>query len=153
MPSLFSPLWEHGYFVNIFSESRSNESSEVVVNCILYFTDVDVETGGYTLLRLNDSDPIYQNGFCVACDNTQGYNTGFQRGSITCPLCSNWTMPWTLTKKDFRGIFKLNPGEPATFLPLETANLKLPEGTSQIYGEQMIWAISQALSKAHLYKL
>jgi hypothetical protein len=150
----FSPLCEYGYFVSC-SRRESGEgesgSKKIIVDCILYFTDFDEETGAYTLLRISPSNPLYQDGVCVGCGNGDNQtNTEWKRGSIACPCCGEWTRPWVMKKKEFRGMFKLNPGNAATFVPLESDS-SLPEGVSQISSEHMISAISEALRTAHLY--
>lgn len=144
----FFPLWQQGYFLSIFG----GEKEALILDCLMYFTDFDEETGAHTLLRLDPSDPTYHDGCCSVCNRAEDEKAEWKNGSVICPLCSKWTKPWTLTEKSYRGTFKINPGEPATLLPLKEG-VTYPEKTFQISGEAMVSAVCEALSQAHLYDI
>ena len=144
----FLPLWEQGYFLSVFGE----DTDGLIIDCVMYFTDFDEETGSHTLLRTNPSEPTYQEGSCVTCARMQEEKGEWKNGSIMCPRCCKWTKPWTITKKSYRGIFKINPGEPATLLP-QKKGITYPEKTFQISGETMVSAVCQALTQAYLYDI
>ena len=128
-------LQEKGLFVRILGES--SEPNTLIVECSIYVTDHDDETGVTTILEIPDG-PVKENGRCVACDClVESYTTtpiALKKGCIQCPLgCGGVTKPWALRERKYHGIFKL--GKSVQKVAWEPFSLKVGPMPSAIVQE------------------
>ena len=106
-----APLREQGYFVTIFGEG--SEENSLIIDCSMYFTDTDEGGGPAKPFCYTAGDPCRNEmNQCVACDQVheEYKQTHWRNGSVMCPMCAAWTIPWSLRQRSFRAVFKLVPG-------------------------------------------
>jgi hypothetical protein len=108
-------LQAEGYFVSIFG--NGSEPGTLIVDCKINLMDT-AEDGSPT--KPFCFDPLTQSprdpeGACICCEGT--HERQWTKGSVMCPLCLEWTKPWSITQRLFRGIFKIVPGDPAILIP------------------------------------
>ncbi len=139
------PLRAEGYFVRIVKRLAEPDTYEL--ECSMYITDRDEFST--TLLRYNpDTDPIIgPENECIGC-RSKGERRSSKRGAEICPLCNDWTEPWTMKKHTQRGIFRINhDGRPVEFIE----GVVVPEGMIEMKSEHVIWCVANALKDAHMF--
>jgi hypothetical protein len=143
-----APLKEQGYFVTIFGEG--SEENTLIIDCSMYFTDTD-EGGGPAKPFCYEKGGPCRNEMnqCVACEQVQEEytQTHWRNGSVMCPMCAAWTVPWSLRQRSFRAVFKLVPGGSAEIQ--EKPPSYKDEWTSKwMTNAEMIEVITSALALA-----
>lgn len=106
-------LRAEGYFVSL-----QQKEDDTIIQCKIYITDHDDETGTTNILEIHDAlRDETQN--CLGCRASPGEIRGYTRGSVLCPLlCGSYTKSYALTEKTYRG--KL--GSKITNMPSEMAS-------------------------------
>ena len=95
-------LRSEGFFVTILSKEE-----DYIVECRIYITDHDEETGTINILEVPKDQLVDDNEKCLACKTSPGEVRIMARGCISCPLlCGSFTRPFALTEKVYRA--KLN---------------------------------------------
>ena len=106
-------LQSKGYFVQIIGPGPSEHT--YLLECSMYFTDTTEDGTPTNPLCLGPKESILYEGHCFACRSSlmeSGVPTRPQkRGSIVCPLCNEWTAPWSIRMHTYRGMFQLFPEE------------------------------------------
>ena len=98
-------LRSEGYFVSI-----TPHDDHYIVECRIYITDKDDETGTINLLEVpealihNNAQLQNENERCLGCKSIPGEVRTLTRGCISCPLsCGSFTRPFALTEKIYKG--------------------------------------------------
>ena len=98
-------LRSEGYFVSIMPHDN-----HYIVECRIYITDKDDETGTLDLLEVpealihNNAQLQNENERCLGCKSIPGEVRTLTRGCISCPLsCGSFTRPFALTEKIYKG--------------------------------------------------
>lgn len=133
------PLRAEGLFVRILGEGDYNHS--VKVECRIYVTDFDEETGTTEILQVYEGEPLRsdEHGQCIACRAEEGDERPQLRGSVECPLCGVQTMPWGLRMRRYCADFILFGAGPAIlFDPQADEGVKpMPPMMGQMIGEAL----------------
>ena len=98
-------LRSEGYFVSI-----TPHDDDYIVECRIYITDRDDETGTINLLEV-PQELVYDNAqirneneACFGCKSIAGEVRTLTRGCISCPLsCGSFTRPFALIEKIYKG--------------------------------------------------
>jgi len=91
-------LRSEGLFVNI-----TQKEDYFIVECKVYITDQDEDTGTINILELWDHESRDENEKCLGCKSFPGEVHQVSRGCISCPLgCGSFTRPYALTEKVYR---------------------------------------------------
>jgi hypothetical protein len=91
-------LRSEGYFVSI-----SPKEEDYIIECRIYITDRDDETGIINVLELREGQVRDENNKCLGCKSVPGEVRILTRGCISCPLaCGSFTRPFALTEKVYR---------------------------------------------------
>jgi hypothetical protein len=134
-------LRSEGLFVRILGEADFNCC--VKVECSIYITDIDDETGTINILQVHEDEPLRsdEHGLCVACRAEEDEVRPTVRGSVECPLCGVQTTPWYLRKRTYSGTFIVGgSGAPALVdADLSGGRLVMPPEMAAIVGEQLRW--------------
>jgi len=142
------PLCTQGLFVRIFGW---NDSTTLIIDCTLYFTDTDEHGNPASLFSVDSVDKMRNardaKNRCICCDQLP-QNTvpmPYKHGSISCPICFAWTLPGTLRERQFRGLFHFAVGEPPSFVGSAGGEKGFPD---KMTNSEQIEAITEALSLA-----
>lgn len=134
-----APLRAEGLFVSILGEGDYNYS--VKVECRLYVTDIDEETGTTELLQVYEGEPLRsdEHSLCVACRAEEGEVRPSVRGSVKCPLCGVQTMPWALRERRYCADFLLFGNGPAILFDAEADEgvKAMPRMMGEMIGEAL----------------
>ena len=107
------PLQAYGYFVHIVGQGK--QPNTLLVECALYLMDTGEDGTPTSPLCIDPTESTIQEGHCIACQaSLMEAGVGSreqQRGSIACPLCNGWTLPWSIRMRKFQGVFQLIPKE------------------------------------------
>lgn len=142
-----NPLQAHGYFVHIVGQGQ--QPNTLLLECTLYLTDTGEDGTPNNPLCIGPAESIVHEGRCIACQaSLMEAGVGSrqqQRGSIVCPLCSGWTLPWSIRTRKFQGEFQLIPEENEVdyIYPKGADPLN---GTPRIRSKEQIELICDALS-------
>lgn len=142
-----NPLQAHGYFVHIVGQGQ--QPNTLLLECTLYLTDTGEDGTPNNPLCIGPAESIVHEGRCIACQaSLMEAGVGSrqqQRGSIVCPLCSGWTLPWSIRTRKFQGEFQLIPEENEVdyIYPKGADPLN---GTPRIRSKEQIELICNALS-------
>jgi len=91
-------LQSEGYFVSIVPKE-----DYFILECRIYITDTDDETGTINILELTEGRVRDENDKCLGCKSIPGEVRTLTRGCISCPLsCGSFTRPFALTEKVYR---------------------------------------------------
>lgn len=98
-------LRSEGYFVSIVPKE-----DYFIVECRIYITDRDDETGIINILEVPEGPIDHcsgevrdENNKCLGCKSIPGEVRTLTRGCISCPLsCGSFTRPFALTEKVYR---------------------------------------------------
>ncbi|NDB85915.1 MAG: hypothetical protein EB127_24930 [Alphaproteobacteria bacterium] len=98
-------LRSEGYFVSI-----TPHDDHYIVECRIYITDKDDETGTINILEVpealihKNAQLQNENEICLGCKSIPGEVRELTRGCISCPLsCGSFTRPFALTEKIYKG--------------------------------------------------
>ena len=98
-------LRSEGYFVSI-----TPHNDDYIVECRIYITDRDDETGTVNLLEVptaliyDNAQLRNENEKCLGCKSIPGEERELTRGCISCPLsCGSFTRPFALIEKIYKG--------------------------------------------------
>lgn len=143
------PLRAEGLFVRILGEGDYNQT--VKVECCLFITDIDDETGTTNLLEMHEGDPLRsdEHGLCVACRAEEGQVRPALRGTVECPLCGVQTTPWWLRERRYCADFLLFGSGPAILFDAEADEgvKPMPPKIAEMIGEAL------SLYELHTYEL
>lgn len=143
------PLRAEGLFVRILGEGFYNHS--VKVECCLYITDIDDETGTTNLLEMREGDPLRsdEHGLCVACRAEEGQVRPTLRGTVECPLCGVQTTPWWLRERRYCADFLFFGSGPAIIFNAEAEEgvKPMPPMMAEMIGEAL------SLYELHAYEV
>jgi hypothetical protein len=99
-------LRAEGYFVSI-----TPKEEDLILECRIYITDRDDETGTINILEVPEGHVRDENEKCLGCKSVPGEMRTLTRGCISCPLsCGSFTRPFTLTEKVYRAKLGANLG-------------------------------------------
>lgn len=91
-------LRSEGLFVTIVQKE-----DYFIIECKVYITDHDDETGTTNILEIWDNELRDENEKCLGCKSFLGEVRQGGRGCISCPLgCGSFTRPYALTEKVYR---------------------------------------------------
>jgi hypothetical protein len=132
-------LRAEGLFVTILGEGDYDHS--VKVECRIYVTDVDYETGTTNLLQVYEGEPLRseEHNQCIGCKAEEGQQRPCVRGSIACPLCGVQTMPYWLRERRYCADFILFGNGPAILFDAEADEgvKPMPPMMGQMIGEAL----------------
>ena len=142
-----NPLQAHGYFVHIVGQGQ--QPNTLLLECTLYLTDTGEDGTPTSPLCIDPTESTIYEGRCIACQaSLMEAGVGSrqqQRGSIACPLCSGWTLPWSIRTRKFQGEFQLIPEENCVDYIYPKGADPL-QGTPRIRSKEQIELICHALS-------
>ena len=91
-------LRAEGYFVSI-----APKEEDYILECRIYITDKDDETGTINILEIPEHEVRDENDKCLGCKSVPGEVRTLSRGCISCPLgCGSFTKPFALIEKIYR---------------------------------------------------
>jgi hypothetical protein len=108
-------LQSEGYFVSI-----APKEEDYILECRIYITDRDDETGTINILEVPEGDLRDENNKCLGCKSIPGEVRTLTRGCISCPLsCGSFTRPFALTEK----IYRAKLGSNLSSMPSQMASI------------------------------
>jgi hypothetical protein len=139
-------LQSKGYFVQIIGPGPSEHT--LLLECTMYFTDTTEDGTPTNPLCLGPKESILYEGHCFACRASlmeSGVPSRPQkRGSILCPLCNEWTAPWSIRMRKYQGVFRVFPEEKRVDY-IFPQNADSPGTIPSIRSKDMIVQISNVL--------